>query len=494
MSRSIYARLARRFSKPTNGPSRREVLQGSLAAAAGLLLSRASFGQDSKPASGRRVVVVGAGFAGLAAAHELRSVGDDVAVLDARNRVGGRVLTFSDFVPGKTVEGGGELIGSNHPTWVAYADKFGLGFLDVSEVEDVEFPIVIGGRRLSSEESEKLWEEMDEALTGMNADAAAVDADTPWTSPNAAALDARNVASFIDGLADVSPLCRAALHALVASDNGVPTAWQSYLGQLAQIKGGGVEKYWTESEVYRCKGGNQQLALKLAATLPKDALHLGTAAAAIRLREKGVLVTTTDGRAFEAEDVVLAIPPSTWRRVAFEPTLPGGLSPQMGVNIKALYSVKSRFWLESKLGPDWLSDGPMSQTWEGTDGQDAEGGFALHAFSGGLAAEEARGGRVEDRLERATAELSKVYKDLAKETRGARFMDWPGETWTAAGYSFPAPGEVTTIGPKLRAGVGGRLHFAGEHASHAFVGYMEGALHSGAAVAKRIAKRDGVAK
>jgi monoamine oxidase len=73
-------------------------------------------------------------------------------------------------------------------------------------------------------------------------------------------------------------------------------------------------------------------------------------------------------------------------------------------------------------------------------------------------------------------------------------MDWPGDAWTRASYSFPAPGQVTVQGPLLREGVNGRLHFAGEHTCYAFVGYMEGALNSGAAVAKRLAVRDGVLK
>ena len=77
---------------------------------------------------------------------------------------------------------------------------------------------------------------------------------------------------------------------------------------------------------------------------------------------------------------------------------------------------------------------------------------------------------------------------------GSRFMDWPSTPWTLAGYSNPAPGEVTTMGPLLYAGVGGdRLHFAGEHACYKFLGYMEGALNSGASIARRLAVRDGVA-
>ncbi len=68
-------------------------------------------------------------------------------------------------------------------------------------------------------------------------------------------------------------------------------------------------------------------------------------------------------------------------------------------------------------------------------------------------------------------------------------MDWIADPWTRAGYSFPAPGQVTTIGPILHRGLG-RMHFAGEHCCYQFVGYMEGALHSGASLAKRIVDRD----
>lgn len=72
-----------------------------------------------------------------------------------------------------------------------------------------------------------------------------------------------------------------------------------------------------------------------------------------------------------------------------------------------------------------------------------------------------------------------------------RIMAWPRDPWTKAGYSFPAPGQVTAHGPTLYEGLG-RLHFAGEHACYQFCGYMEGALYSGADLARRIAARDGV--
>src|SRR5690606_10488883 len=126
MSRSLFARLARRHGPPVDSAARRAFLKASLATSAGLLLSGRAARAALRPAWGaKRVVVVGAGFGGLACAYELRSAGYDVTVVEARDRVGGRVLSFADFVPGRVVEGGGELIGSNHPTWVGYAERFG---------------------------------------------------------------------------------------------------------------------------------------------------------------------------------------------------------------------------------------------------------------------------------------------------------------------------------------------------------------------------------
>ena len=90
-------------------------------------------------------------------------------------------------------------------------------------------------------------------------------------------------------------------------------------------------------------------------------------------------------------------------------------------------------------------------------------------------------------------EFAKIYPTFEQNYVGGRFMDWPGDEWTMAGYSFPAPGQITRMGPLLHKGMG-RLHFAGEHTSYKFVGYMEGALNSGATIAKRIATRDGVLK
>jgi len=194
-------------------------------------------------------------------------------VLEARGRVSGRVISFDDFVPGRIIEGGGEFIGSNHPTWVAYAKKFGLEFLDIPDT-DAESPIVIGGKLLTSAEAQRLSDEMDKLQALISRDAAIVqEVDESWRTPNATSLDSRSVADRLTGV-HTSNLAKKAVGAQMVTDNGVALDRQSYLGMLTMVKGGGLEKFWTETEVYHCKGGNQQLARKLAEAIGEERIQL----------------------------------------------------------------------------------------------------------------------------------------------------------------------------------------------------------------------------
>lgn len=491
MTMPIFSALRRKHAPKEDGLTRREMLTATLAAGTSLLLSnRLGHAEEAPGKDKKRVIVVGAGFSGLAAAHELKAAGYAVTVIEARKRLGGRVLSFGDLVKGKTVEGGAELIGSNHPAWVAYAKKFGLEFSDVSEDADAYAPIVLGGTRLNAKDSAALWEEMEAHHGTFNKDAEAIDANEPWKSPKAEALDNTNTAAILAKL-ECSENCRTALGIDFMSNNGVVTAWQSYLGNLAQIKGGGVDAYWKDSEVYRCKGGNQQLAAKLAEAIGERAILTGVPVSAIRYHEKGAKVTLADGRVLDADDVVLSVPPTVWKRIAMDPVFPANLAPQMGSNIKYLASVTKRFWKADHLSQYSLTDGPVNMTWDGTDGQPGDEGACLVAFSGGTSADTCRGWAENERDAKYAEQLSVMYPKFKDKFKEARFMNWPSDPWTGAGYSFPAPGQVTAMGPILRQGFE-HLHFAGEHTCYAFVGYMEGGLQSGITAAKKIATRDGI--
>ena len=90
--------------------------------------------------------------------------------------------------------------------------------------------------------------------------------------------------------------------------------------------------------------------------------------------------------------------------------------------------------------------------------------------------------------------MNRLYPGAASAITASRFVDWVSDAWARGTYSFPAPGQVTTVGPLLDRGHQSHLHFAGEYACDAVMGWMEGAKSSGIRVARRLAERDGVVR
>lgn len=506
MSRSLIARLHARYGPRVDALTRRQALRAMAAAGAGLMLTgpralarggAASGGAASGAARAPgRVAVIGAGLAGLSAALELIAAGFDVTVFEARKRPGGRVVTLDDFAPGQAIEGGGEFVGANHPVWLSYAGMLQLDLRE-SVPSEAHEPIVLDGRSLDPDEARALWEGLELLLPELNALAAQVVEDAPWQTPNAGDLDGQSVARWLDA-AEAPDLVKRALTVQLQADNGVDTDRQSLLGLLTLIKGGGLEKFWTDSELYRCRGGNAQLAAGLAAAIAPERLLYDTPVTALVQSPGGVEVRFGADRAFDVDDVVLAVPPSAWGRIQATPPL-STPRPQMGVNTKHLLRLPGPFWRELGLGPEGVSDGLVNLTWEASRAEDVarpEGADArpddrvLTGFSGGSSAARLRSFAGDDRDQAAAGAIEPLYPKLPSQATATRFMDWPADEWTLGSYSFPAPGEVTSRGPTIDKPMG-RVHQAGEHCCLKFVGYMEGALQSGLATARRIAELRG---
>ena len=446
----------------------------------------------------KKVIVVGAGLAGLCAAFELKAMGYEVDVYEARNRVGGRVHTLRKFARGKKAEAGAELIGSNHPLWIAYKEHFGLHFTDVKDYGNS--PIRLKGRTLTFEESEKLIDEMEAHQKALEERAATiVDPFEPWTNRDASRLDGVSLMHWLNRLKKCSRRSRQALAEMLAADNGVPAKEQSLLGVLAMIKGGGLHQYWTDAEVYRCKEGNDELASQFQRELNRGGpnVHLNRPVESItEQKESGKVAVKIKGKREpdEADDVILAVPPSVWNGIIFEDKSLARilrLAPGMGSNVKYLMRFNERFWENFGNSPSMTEDGPVDITWETTEAKKSPD-HVMVAFSGSDDAKECLNWSPSERRANYVRALQPVYPGIGGKMRHSEFQDWPNKEWTKASYYFPRINEVTRWGPFWKAGYGGWLHFAGEHTCYAFMGYMEGALSSGFRLARRLAVRDGI--
>ncbi|MFT3787449.1 MAG: FAD-dependent oxidoreductase [Tepidisphaeraceae bacterium] len=477
-----FRAAARRWISEDLRVSRRVTLRALAATVGASLLSGCVSGQRKGGSSKPRVTVIGAGFSGLTCAYELASAGAEVTVLESRGRVGGRVVTLRDVLPSRTVEGGGEWIGTNHPHWMAYMEKFGLKLREASDATG-RIRYFLGGKLLDEKESAEVEEGLAEIEKRLTEQAKDVNADEPWLSPNAAERDMLTIAGFIDR-SEVSPLGKKMAHLLFSADNAVPSKLQSYLANLAMIKGGNLEAYWTDSEVGRCTGGNQLLAQKFLEGIGPERVRLNTSVKRI----DGATVTLADGSKIEADEVVLTAPPSTWSKITIDDPRPGQWAVQMGRSVKYARAVKSRFWKEAALDQETHSENLVSESWDATDNQ--EGVEAVLANF--VSAESADRLLAIDPASRDAAmskELDLLFPGFSANATGKPvFMNWVQDPNTRASYSFAAPGAITTVNKSMHESPN-HLHFAGEHTCPKFVGYMEGALDSGARVAKHIAKK-----
>src|SRR5689334_19791575 len=246
MSRSLFAKLHRRFAGRVGGAELqrraaahyerlREAMPVDLVGSPRLAAARAA-----------RIAVIGGGFAGLSAAWFAKRAGMAVTVIEPHTP-GGRVSSTRTLVDGRILEAGAELIGANHPMWLAFARHFGLAMSMLSGEDEyaatgLEIPMVVGGRHLSVDEQKHVHDEMDGVIRGWADAAKAVmkepwQAWKPWTVDGAARLDAETLDTHIPR--ETSELTRHVIRFHFEQDNTTPPSRQSWLGTLAQIAGGG---------------------------------------------------------------------------------------------------------------------------------------------------------------------------------------------------------------------------------------------------------------
>lgn len=472
------------------GLSRRDFLRRAAGAAlaAGAGASALTLGGCATPsrrttADPRPVIVIGAGLAGLAAAESLARNNIPVLVLEAENRVGGRADTDRTLLPGTPVERGGHLIGENHPHWNRLARRYGLRLAEAL-YDEGDDALIIGERLYTAEEAVALYHEVDTFAAELIRLARPIPADRPWTASNAQRLDQQSIADLLASVR-LSASAQHAIAGLFEGDNGVPPQHASLLAALAMVKGGGLADFFTRSETLVCLEGSDALPTRIANALG-DRVRTATPVTHIDLNAS--IVRTADGNTLPARTIILAIPPTRWAHIEFSPTLPTSLTFQMGQNTKTIALTRQRPWTLAGVSSDLLSDGPLHSTWIAARSQDTT---ALCLYSGGNAARELSRQRPPDAANAVLNAASIAIHGLPEAVHRTAFYNWPADPRTLGSYCFPAPGQLTTSGPLLAQGISGshgtRLLFAGEHASTAFPGYMEGALQSGLRAARHAA-------
>ncbi len=438
------------------------------------------------------VVVVGAGLAGLRAAELLAREGRSVRVLEARDRVGGRLL--SEKIGKATFDLGGQWIGAGQHRVAALAAELGLQtFATFHEGRKV---LVLGDDvRTYSGTIPRLDPlsllEMQLTLTRIDRMRRRISLRRPDESQGARALDSQTLASWTrDNVR--SPAVRALVTAAVRVVFGVDPRELSLLTFLFYVQGGGglmplieIERGAQET---RFRGGAQSLAIGIARRLG-DVVQTAAPVRAIEVTHDGVDVHH-DGGVVRARRVVVAVPPALARRICFTPSLPIARrrvldhSPT-GATTKHILLYDRAFWRDAGMsGEAVCDDGPFSVAFDNTSHDGAQP--SLLAFSVGQPARDLATFPEDERKRRVREQLARCFGPRALSPTKHVEKDWAREAWSrGCPVGLAVTGTLSEHGAGLRAPAG-PIHWAGTETAHEHHGFMEGALESAERVAREV--------
>jgi len=438
------------------------------------------------PLTGVSVLVAGGGLAGLSAAYDLVNAGAQVTVVEARDRVGGRVFTARDgFAESQHGEAGGDMIDEEQREIHGLAAELSVPLVRILRNGwGYARPDGQGRVRIVSRNAALGWDRLGEHL-GPLARRYRL-AERRWDSPITAEIARRSVAQWLDDVhADDD------LRSTAAGLRGFFLADPEELSLIALVDQFSSDDAQVIGPMFRAEGGNDRIATTLAARLG-DRVKLNTELVAVSHRGRGVRATLRNARRtaqLQADYAIFALPASLLRRIPITPALPVQQHEAIsrlryGRGTKTLLQFATRFWRATGRPRAFGTALPLGAVWEANEDQHGKHGI-LALLAGGSASD-------------ATAQITarEGIAGLARslEWLGARGQQvaawkqvvWENEPWSRGGYAvFDAAFEPTLRG--WLAQPFGRLFFAGEHTSVRWQGYMNGAVESGRRAAAEVA-------
>ncbi|MFC4828661.1 flavin monoamine oxidase family protein [Agromyces aurantiacus] len=443
------------------------------------------------------VVIVGAGAAGLTAATELVKAGRDVVVLEARDRVGGRLHT--DVIDGAMLEVGGQWVSPDQDALIETLDELGLETYERYREGRNVYISETGERRLfegeifpvpakTEGEIVGLIEKLDELV-------AEIDPEQPWAHPRAKELDEISFAEWLGTQTDDEEAKLNIGMFIAGAMLTKPTHAFSALQALLMAASAGSFSNLVDADFIldkRVVGGLQQVPIRLAERLG-DAVRLGQPVRTVRWNpedpESGVTVVT-DTLEVHAQRVILALAPVLINRISYEPPLPR-LQHQMHQHISMGFVIKvhavyeTPFWREQGLSGTAFSPYELShEAYDNTNHGDTRG--TLVGFVSDEAADEVFRLSAEERKARILESLSHYYGDEAKNPIVYYESDWGSEEWTRGAYaaSFDMGG-LARYGADLRTPVG-PISFACSDMAGKGYQHVDGAIRMGRLVASQV--------
>ena len=482
--------------------SRAGLLKRAGVAALGLA-TYGHFTPIARGASNARIVVVGAGLAGLTCAFRLKQAGYAAAVHEASTRVGGRCWSGRGFFDdGQIYEHGGELIDQGHTQIRNLAQELGLKLDNLlrAEANGTELFAHIDGAPYTYEEItddiKKIWQKI-------HSDVSAASFPTLFDSstPRGRELDQLSIIDWLDeSIPDGGAGSRLGrlLDIAYNIEYGGECSEQSCLNLLYLIGYAGqgqFRAFGKSDERYHVRGGNDQIPTRMAAALSGQ-ITTGSELASVkrtpggryeltfRQGSRSVLVT--------ADKVVLALPFSILRHSV--DLSKAGFSARkllaieelgMGTNSKLQLQFTRRHWNDLGANGDTFADTGYQASWEVSRAQPGASGILVD-YTGGDIGDSFGSGNLTSRAEQFLEQIEPVFPGLSQHWNDKVTLDyWPGDEWTRGSYSFYKVGQYTAF-----AGIEERqeenAHFCGEHTSINFQGYLNGAVETGERAASEV--------